>query len=46
MPICEQCGQEKPDAEECEDPYLKEIWDKVVTMVLCDACHQDRRDDI
>ena len=46
MPICEQCGIEKLDAKDCDDPYAEEVNDHLVPMVLCAECYQDRLDDI
>lgn len=43
---CEMCGEEKPDAKECVDPFLREINDEYVERILCYDCYEQRVLDV
>lgn len=43
---CDGCHKAKPDVQEVEDPYIKEIEDKSVLRDLCDDCLQLSSEDI
>lgn len=45
MNKCECCGIETENGPN-PDPYLQEIADKIVMVVLCDMCYKDRCQDI
>ncbi len=44
--VCDGCHLAKPDVQEVEDPYVKEINEESVLTILCDDCMQNRMDDI
>ena len=42
--ICEYCGKE--GAYETIDPYMEEIHEEIVMIILCDECLEERRLEI
>ena len=45
MNKCEHCGTETENGPN-PDPYLQEIAEEIVMVVLCDTCYRDRRQEI
>lgn len=43
---CEICHKHTPDVKLRLDPFMLEIYDKEIEMQICDACRQDRSDNI
>lgn len=44
--VCECCGKLKPDVETCDDPFLAEVYQEIVSLDICGDCYRDRRDEI
>jgi hypothetical protein len=43
---CDRCGERKADVELQEDPYNRDVNDRIVLMFLCDDCREERAADI
>ena len=43
---CELCGQIKPDTQRRLDPFLEDVHNERVWRNICDACFQERLDEI
>lgn len=43
VPVCQDCGESKPDVEDTTCPYAAEIADKTVEIRVCRDCYRERR---
>lgn len=43
---CQDCKQLKRDVCTVEDPFMKEIWNKVVVKAMCGSCRQESADAV
>lgn len=43
---CEFCNEARPDVRVRRDPFAWEVCNEDWQIPLCDACEQDRADDV
>lgn len=43
---CHECRQLKHDVRTVEDPFMKDVWNKVVVKPMCAGCRQESADAI
>ena len=44
--VCQDCGSSEDDVKETSCPFMEDVYNRLVEIIVCDLCYRERLYDI